>query len=99
MLGEVDALTKEPLGGEAVLVLNQELRFAGPRNIGAAVFYDGGNVFDRIKDFSLSLRHSVGFGLRYGSAIGLVRVDIAFPLNRRPQDRGYQIWFGLGQAF
>jgi translocation and assembly module TamA len=99
MLGDLDPLTREPLGGEAVLVVNQELRFAGPRSIGAAVFYDGGNVFDRIKDFSLSLQHSVGFGLRYGSAIGLVRVDIAFPLNRRPQDRSYQIWFGLGQAF
>ena len=99
VLGEVDPLTREPLGGEAVLVLNQELRFAGPRSIGAAVFYDGGNVFDRIRDFSLSLRHSVGFGLRYGSAIGLVRLDLAFPLNRRPGDRGYQLWFGLGQAF
>jgi outer membrane protein assembly factor BamA/autotransporter translocation and assembly factor TamB len=104
-LGERDPLTLEPVGGEAVVVINQELRFAGPRNIGGAVFYDGGNVFDRIKDFSLSLRHSVGFGLRYGSAIGLVRVDLAFPLNRRRlpdgrfQDRGYQIWFGLGQAF
>jgi translocation and assembly module TamA len=82
-----------------VVVLNQELRFAGPGNIGAAVFYDAGNVFDRIKDFSLSLRHSVGFGLRYGSAIGLVRLDLAFPLSRRPNDRGYQLWFGLGQAF
>ena len=47
----------------------------------------------------------MGFGLRYGSAIGLVRFDLAFPLNRRRlpdgrlQDRGYQIWFGLGQAF
>ena len=98
-LGEADPLTREPLGGDAVVVVNQELRFAGPRNIGGAVFYDTGNVFERIKDFSLSLRHSVGFGLRYGSAIGLVRLDIAFPLNRRPQDRGYQIWFGLGQAF
>ena len=99
MLGEVDPVSKEPLGGEAVIVLNQELRFAGPRNFGAAVFYDAGSVFDRIKDFSLSLRHSVGFGLRYGSAIGLIRVDLAFPLNRRPDDRGYQLWFGLGQAF
>ena len=99
MLGEVDPLTKEPLGGEAVVVLNQELRFAGPGSFGAAVFYDAGNVFDRIRDFRLSFRHSVGFGLRYGSAIGLIRVDLAFPLNRRPDDRGYQLWFGLGQAF
>jgi outer membrane protein assembly factor BamA/autotransporter translocation and assembly factor TamB len=99
MLGGIDPLTKEPLGGEAVLVLNQELRFQGPQNFGGAVFYDGGNVFDRIKDISLNLRHSVGFGLRYGSAIGLIRVDLAFPLNKRPEDRGYQIWFGLGHVF
>jgi outer membrane protein assembly factor BamA len=109
LLGSIDDVTREPLGGEAVIVINQELRFAGPRNIGGAVFYDTGNVFDRIKDFNFSLRHSVGFGLRYGSAIGLVRVDLAFPLNRRRmfspdgqliyEDRGYQIWFGLGQSF
>jgi hypothetical protein len=109
MLGVIDPLTREALGGEAVLVLNQELRFQGPRNFGAAVFYDGGNVFDRIKDFSLNLRHSVGFGLRYGSAIGLIRVDLAFPLNKRRvfdsdgrpihEDRGYQLWFGLGHVF
>ncbi|HVD76146.1 MAG TPA: POTRA domain-containing protein, partial [Vicinamibacteria bacterium] len=105
LLGERDPLTLEPVGGEAVVVINQELRFAGPRNIGGAIFYDGGNVFERIKDFSLRLQHSAGVGLRYRSAVGLVRVDLAFPLNRRRlpdgrlQDRGYQIWFGLGQAF
>jgi outer membrane translocation and assembly module TamA len=108
-LGTIDPVTRDPLGGEAVLVLTQELRFQGPRNFGGAVFYDGGNVFDRIEDFSLNLRHSLGFGLRYGSAIGLLRVDLAFPLNRRRifspdgrlvhEDRGYQIWFGLGHVF
>ena len=86
-------------GGEAVLVINQELRFRGPGRFGAAFFYDAGNVFDRIKDVGFDLRHALGFGLRYESAIGLVRVDLGFPLNRRPEDRGYQIWFGLGQAF
>ena len=109
VLGVIDPLTRESLGGEAVLVLNQELRYQGPRNFGAAVFYDGGDVFDRIKDFSLNLRHSVGFGLRYGSGIGVIRVDLAFPLNQRRifdpegrlihEDRGYQIWFGLGHVF
>jgi translocation and assembly module TamA len=105
LLGSIDPDALEPLGGEAVIVVNQELRFAGPRNIGGAIFYDTGNVFDHIKDIGFTLRHSVGFGLRYRSAIGLIRVDVAFPLNRRqfsdarPDDRGYQIWFGLGQAF
>jgi translocation and assembly module TamA len=99
MLGPIDPLTREPLGGEAVIVLNEELRLQGPRGFGGAVFYDGGNVFARIKDFSLNLRHSVGFGLRYGSAIGLIRIDMAFPINKRPEDRSYQIWFGLGHVF
>jgi translocation and assembly module TamA len=98
-LGPISPQTQEPIGGEAVLVINEELRFSGPRSIGGAVFYDAGNVFPRIKDFSLSLRHSVGFGLRYGSPIGLIRVDLAFPLNKRPEDSSYQLWFGLGHVF
>jgi translocation and assembly module TamA len=98
-LGAIDELTKEPLGGEAVVVINQELRFQGPRSIGAAVFFDTGNVFERIRDVDFGLQHSLGFGLRYGSAIGLIRVDVAVPLNRRDRDRGFQVWFGLGQAF
>jgi outer membrane translocation and assembly module TamA len=28
-----------------------------------------------------------------------VRFDLAFPLNRRPEDRSYQFWFGFGQIF
>jgi translocation and assembly module TamA len=98
-LGPKSPVTGVATGGEAVVVINQELRFRGPGRFGAAFFYDAGNVFDRIKDFGFDLRHALGFGLRYESAIGLVRVDLGFPLNRRPEDRGYQIWFGLGQAF
>jgi translocation and assembly module TamA len=52
-----------------------------------------------VGDFDLKLLHSVGFGVRYASGFGLVRVDIAFPLNRRPEDRSYQLWFGFGQIF
>ena len=42
---------------------------------------------------------AVGFGLRYDSIVGLLRVDIGFPLNRQPGDRSYRVFFGLGQAF
>jgi translocation and assembly module TamA len=56
-------------------------------------------VFERIRNVDFGLQHSLGFGLRYGSAIGLIRVDVAVPLNRRDRDRGFQVWFGLGQAF
>ena len=86
-------------GGQGVLILNQELRYHHGTGLGAAVFYDAGNVFESASDIDLKLRHDVGFGLRYDSVIGLLRLDLAFPLGRRSGERGYQVWFGLGQAF
>jgi translocation and assembly module TamA len=97
-LGPVDAFGDQ-VGGEAVLVINQELRLQGTSTLGAAIFYDVGNVYAQVQDFNLSLRQSLGVGLRYQSPIGLLRFDVGFPLNRRPEERRYQIWFGLGQAF
>ena len=58
-----------------------------------------GGVFPRMQDFNLRLLHSVGFGLRYASGFGLVRIDVGFPLNKRPPDKSYQLWFGFGQIF
>jgi outer membrane protein assembly factor BamA len=86
-------------GGEALVVVNQELRYLHPWGIGAAVFYDVGNVFARVEDIDLTLRHSIGAGLRYQSPIGMLRLDVGFPLNRRPTDRAFQWFFALGQAF
>jgi len=86
-------------GGEAVLVLNQELRFQHASGMGAAFFWDAGNIFARGSELGFDLRHALGFGLRYDSPVGLLRVDLGFPLNRKPGERSYQVWFGLGQAF
>jgi outer membrane protein assembly factor BamA/autotransporter translocation and assembly factor TamB len=86
-------------GGEAVAIVNQELRYHHPSGLGGVVFYDGGNVFPQIRDLSLDFRHSLGVGLRYASPIGLLRIDLGFPLNRRSGDRPYQWFFSLGQAF
>lgn len=87
-------------GGEALLVLNQEIRYRHPLGIGLAAFYDGGNVYADAKDlWTFKLRHSLGAGIRYDSPVGLLRVDFGFPLNKRPGDRSFQWFFSLGQAF
>jgi len=86
-------------GGEAVLVLNQELRFQHTSGLGAAFFWDAGNIFANGSDLGFDLRHSLGFGLRWDSPVGLLRMDLAFPLGRKPDENSYQVWFGLGQAF
>ena len=93
-----------PRGGDAEVVLNAELRTPVYGDIGAVLFVDGGNVFAKASDLDLSrLRGSVGFGARYRSPIGPIRVDVGFKLDRRRigdnLEPRYAIHFSIGQAF
>jgi outer membrane protein assembly complex protein YaeT len=93
-----------PRGGNAVLILNGELRLPVWRDLGAAVFVDGGNVFERVTQVDLgALRGSLGFGVRYRSPIGPVRLDLGFKMDRRMVGGNLEgrraIHFSIGQAF
>lgn len=89
----------EPAGGDAVLILNQELRYRHASGWGFAVFWDFGNVFEHVEDLSLDLRHDLGAGLRWASPVGMLRFDLAFPLDRQPDEDRYHFTFSLGQVF
>jgi outer membrane protein assembly complex protein YaeT len=93
-----------PIGGNAVLILNAELRVPVWRDLGAAFFVDGGNVFQRVTQFDLSeLRGAGGFGVRYRSPIGPVRLDLGFKMDRRviggTRERPVVLHFSIGHAF
>ncbi|MFI5184226.1 MAG: translocation/assembly module TamB domain-containing protein, partial [Vicinamibacteria bacterium] len=92
-------LLGEPTGGQAVVIVNEELRYRHPSRFGFALFYDGGNVFDTVAKMTLNLRNDLGLGLRWESPIGLLRLDLGFPLNREAGDKSYQLFFNFGQAF
>ena len=107
-LGDVGTLDPNgfPTGGHALTVLNAELRAPLWRELGGVVFLDAGNVFRRVSDLDLSaLRPSAGFGFRYKSPLGPVRVDFGFRLTSRRGDvpdvdePSYAIHFSIGQAF
>jgi len=106
-LGDVGTLDPNgfPTGGNAEVVLNAELRARIWRELGGVVFVDAGNVFRRVSDVDFSvLRPSTGFGVRYKSPIGPVRVDVGFRLgSRQPvpggEEPAYIIHFSIGQAF
>ena len=89
-----------PRGGNGVLIMNVELRIPVFGDFGAAVFSDGGNVWEHVTDFDITqLRGSVGFGVRYRSPIGPVRVDLGFKLDRRIDESRHVLHFSIGQAF
>jgi outer membrane protein assembly complex protein YaeT len=93
-----------PTGGNAVFIFNGELRVPIWRDLGAVAFVDGGNVFRRVTEIDFGeMRGSVGFGVRYKSPIGPIRVDLGFKLDRREiagqLEKRTALHFSLGQAF
>ncbi|MET0552011.1 MAG: BamA/TamA family outer membrane protein, partial [Vicinamibacteria bacterium] len=95
-----EADTVEPLGGNAMMLGGAELRFSAGRSFSPAVFADAGNVYRLVSDFDLgNLRYSAGFGLRYRTAFGPIRVDWAFKLNRRGEESRSHVHLTIGHAF
>ena len=88
------------LGGQALLVFNEELRFPIRRALHGGVFLDLGNVFAKPADFALrDLRASAGVGLRYVLSFGVIRVDWAHVLAPEPGEKKSRFVFSLGHAF
>ncbi|HEY0961938.1 MAG TPA: autotransporter assembly complex family protein [Pseudomonadales bacterium] len=77
-LGPVNA-ANEVIGGKQLIVGSVEYDFQVRENWRVAVFADTGNAFNDRDD--LEWRHSAGFGVRWMSPIGPVRVDIAHPID------------------
>jgi outer membrane protein insertion porin family len=99
--GPRDPETGRPIGGNAVIVINNELRFPIWSILGGTLFADTGNVFRRVRDISFSgLTQTLGFGLRIDTPIGPIRVDIgALVANRPPGAPNSRVHFTFGQAF
>jgi len=90
-----------PIGGRSLLAGTLEARFRTMGELGWVFFYDVGNVYKtNVPQLTIHQFHSVGTGLRYATPIGPLRLDIAVPVNRRPNiDPPFQIYFSIGQAF
>jgi outer membrane protein assembly complex protein YaeT len=91
--GPRDTVTGFPLGGTALLMNQVELRFPLlGENMGGVLFHDMGNVYSSPSNISFRtdqhglsdfdyMNHAVGFGIRYRTPIGPVRLDLAYSIN------------------
>ena len=111
--GPRDPKTGFPIGGNALFLNTVELRFPllGD-NLGGVLFNDMGNVYSAVNRISLRFSQrdlqdfdyavqSFGFGIRYRTPVGPVRVDLSLSPNS-PRFFGFkgtedQLLFGGGQ--
>ena len=89
-----------PVGGNALLLLNQEVRFPVYKWVRGVGFIDAGNVFPRARDVSFTnLEAGAGFGLRIQSPFALLRLDFGMPLTSRQREPFGRWYFAIGQTF
>jgi len=68
-----------PIGGNASVILNGELRVPVSGGVSVVGFVDAGQVFQRASQVNVAdLRSAVGFGVRYQSPFGPLRIDLGF---------------------
>ena len=90
--------------GDVMFVFNTELRFPVYKLVGAAIFFDLGNVWDEprtlnglIKDIRMNQPWSaLGFGLRIDTALGPARLDYGIPIDQNVDGK---LHLALGHAF
>lgn len=88
------------IGGRSLFTASAELRVRVTDTIGIVPFFDAGNAYPTsFPNFSAPLATAVGVGLRYYTAIGPIRADVAFPLERHAGTGPVAFYVSIGQAF
>lgn len=75
-LGELNSNNRNR-GGKQLIDLSLEYQHPINKDWSAAAFVDAGNAFDDFDDIGLKV--GVGFGARWKSPVGPVRIDLGFP--------------------
>jgi outer membrane protein insertion porin family len=85
------------VGGDSQLILNAELMFPILEQYGlrGVAFFDMGQAFAESIDFG-DLRRTIGFGGRWMSPFGPLRVELGFPLNKKSGDETSVLGFSFG---
>lgn len=92
----------DPVGGSRQLVFNNEVIFPLVEQVGlkGVVFLDAGNAFSDAQGFDMTeMRLAVGWGLRWLSPFGPIRIELGYPLNAKRDDKKSTVLFSVGAPF
>jgi outer membrane protein insertion porin family len=101
-VGPRDPGNKQPVGGESYWVVNIEETFPiYPELIKGAVFFDTGDVYEKLDDFGDGGPFSgVGAGVRVKTPIGPVKLDMGYPLDDiENEKKKLRFYFSISQGF
>lgn len=87
-------------GGRSLLALSGEIRADVSESLQLVAFADWGYVgSESFPDFSGDSHAGAGFGVRYKTSVGPIRLDIAAPVAGDTDASNFYIYVGIGQAF
>ena len=87
------------VGGSKELLLSNQVSFPlfSPLGIRGFAFTDAGNAYRLNSAWPItSLQASVGVGVFWRSPFGPISADLAFPINKRPNDQSVLFDIGAG---
>lgn len=90
----------DTVGGRSFVGLSAEVRLGVTDAISVVGFADAGYVGEEeFYDGSGEWHSGAGLGLRYDTAVGPIRADVAVPVSGPEADEDFQIYIGIGQSF
>ncbi len=91
----------DPIGAKKTLIANIEYLFpiVSEMKLKGLIFFDIGKGYDETEKFGSNIKYSTGFGFRWFSPMGPIKIDYGINLNRKEGESKTKIEFGFGSFF
>lgn len=91
----------DPIGAKRALIANIEYLFpiVSEMKLKGLIFLDIGKGYNEGEKFGSDIKYSTGFGLRWFSPMGPIKIDYGINLNRKEGESKSKIEFGFGSFF
>lgn len=91
----------DPIGAKRALIANIEYLFpiVSEMKFKGLIFFDIGKGYNKGEKFGSDIKYSTGFGFRWFSPVGPIKIDYGINLNRKEGESKSKIEFGFGSFF